>query len=115
MPPKSVWAAGPGSFLDGLLELAGHTNAARGALKVSHGEIPLARMRILDPEVILEFREDVTDADKIDLYQTWAEVGDLQAIREQRVRSVGGREWLSAGPRIAIALHRLVTSLSEFD
>jgi len=115
VPPKSVWVAGPGSFLDGLLALAGQTNAARDALNVSHGEIPLARLRVIDPEVILEFRENVTDADMIDLYQSWAEVGDLQAIREQRVLSVGGPEWLSAGPRIAIALHRFITSLSNVE
>lgn len=115
VPPKGVWVAGPGSFLDELLTLAGHTNAAREALDVPHGEIPLARLRVIDPEVILEFRKDVTDADRIDLYQTWAELGDLQAIRQQRVRSVGGPEWLSAGPRIAIALHRFITSLSNIN
>ena len=43
-----------------------------------------------------------------------SEVGPLTAIERQRVRSLGGLEWLSAGPRIAIFLHRIVTVLSEF-
>jgi len=113
--PKSVFVAGPGSFLAGLLGLAGQTNAAREAIDVAHGEIPLARLRVVDPEVLLEFREKVTDAERIDLYQAWAAVGGLQAIREQRVRSVGGTEWLSAGPRIAIALHRFITTLTDVE
>jgi hypothetical protein len=51
----------------------------------------------------------------VDLYTSWQEVGPLGAIREQHVRSIGGPEWLSAGPRIALNFHRFVTVLSEFQ
>jgi hypothetical protein len=34
VPPRGVWAAGPGSFLDELVRLAGHVNAGRDALNV---------------------------------------------------------------------------------
>lgn len=115
VPPRAVFVAGPGIFFDRLVELAGHANAARRVLKSSQGEIPLEILRVIDPEVILEFREEPTRAVMADLYRSWSEVGDLQAIREQRVRSVGGPEWLSAGPRIAIELHRFITVLSEFE
>ncbi len=114
VPPKPVWVAGPGSFLDSLLGLAGHANAAAGALTASHGELPLEKLLTLEVDVILTFGEAPSETQWADLYRSWSGVGSLRAIREQRVRRVGGREWLSAGPRIAVALHRIITALSEF-
>jgi iron complex transport system substrate-binding protein len=114
VPPKPVWVAGPGSFLDTLLRQAGHTNAATGVLTSSHGELPLEKLLVLDVDVILTFGPEPSESQWVDLYQSWARVGSLRAIRERRVRRVGGFEWLSAGPRIAIALHQFVTVLSEF-
>jgi len=115
VPPQAVFVAGPGLFLDALVQYAGHTNAARELLQSSQGEIPLEVLRILDPEIILEFRDPVDSNAMADAYAAWSRVGDLQAIRLRRVRSVGGPEWLSAGPRIALELRRFVTVLSEFD
>lgn len=113
VPPKAVFVAGPGLFLDTLTEYAGHQNAAREVLKSSQGEIPLEVLRVLDPDVILEFREHLDPTAMADVYRAWSQVGDLKAIRNQRVRWVGGPEWLSAGPRMAIELHRFVSVLSE--
>jgi len=114
MPPQSIFVAGPGLFLDDLVTMAGHNNIAAEVLKSSHGEIPLEKLCVLNPEAILEFREDDGDRVMKEVYTSWAELGILQAIEHQRVRSVGGSEWLSAGPRIAIELHRFITVLSEF-
>jgi iron complex transport system substrate-binding protein len=113
VPPRSVFAAGPGLFLDELVQLAGHRNAAREVLKSSEGEIPLERFRMLDPEIILEFRDHPDGQATADMYRAWAQVGDLRVIRERQVRTVGGREWLSCGPRIALELHRFMTVLSD--
>ena len=115
VPPSAVFVAGPGSFLAGLLTMAGHTNAAADSVSASHGEISLERLRLLDPEIIVEFRTTVTEQLLTNLYQSWAQVGDLQAIREQRVRCVGGEEHLSAGPRIALTLFHLRTALGSVD
>ncbi len=115
VPPRALWAAGPGSFLDELVSMAGQENAAREALKVSHGEIPLTRLRGLNPDVILEFGPSRSDHDRLEMYRTWSEIGPVRAIEQQRVRVVGKEEWLSAGPRIAITLHCLIASLSEFN
>jgi iron complex transport system substrate-binding protein len=114
VPPKAVFVAGPGLFLDELVTSAGHENAARDLLKSSQGEIPLELLRVLDPEVILEFRKPADPDVMKDVYAAWSQVGGLQAIRERRVRSIGGLEWLSAGPRVAIELHRFISVLSEF-
>ncbi len=115
VPPQALWAAGPGSFLDELIASAGHLNAAREVLKVSHGEVPLARLRSLDPDVILEFGPKRSDHDRLEMYRSWSEIGPMRAIDQQRVRVVGDAEWLSAGPRIAIALHRIIATMAEFD
>ncbi len=123
VPPQGVFAAGPGSFLETMLQMAGGTNAAREALAASHGEIPLEKLLFVDPEVILEFREPVRPDATRDLYQAWSQVElphddsarAMRAIDRRQVRSIGGLEWLSAGPRIAIELHRFAEVLAEFD
>ncbi|MHC4443479.1 MAG: ABC transporter substrate-binding protein [Planctomycetota bacterium] len=114
VPPKATYVAGLASFLDNLIKMAGHTNVAGEVLKDSFCEISLEILRVLNPEVILEFREEWSAQQVADLYTSWSEVGTLQAIQNRRVRSIGGPEWLSAGPRIALELHRFITVLSEF-
>jgi iron complex transport system substrate-binding protein len=113
VPPTAVCAAGPGSFLDALLRMGGQQNAAADLLPTSFGEIPLERLVVLDPEVILTFPTTMpTERDMAQLYRSWSPLEGMQAIRFQRVRPVGGPEWLSAGPRIAVELHQLVAVLS---
>jgi iron complex transport system substrate-binding protein len=113
VPPKAVFVAGPSLFLDSLVEKAGHHNAARDVLKSSQGEIPVEVLKMLDPDIILEFRDPAQPADPEAAYRAWRAVGEMSAIRDRRVRGVGGLEWLSAGPRIAIELHRFISVLSE--
>jgi iron complex transport system substrate-binding protein len=113
VPPAGVWVAGPGSFLDSLLTMAGQTNAVAGVLRSSHGELPLERLATLQIDTILTFGEPLTGRQQQDLYGSWAKVGPLRAIQQRRVRRVGGLEWLSAGPRIPIALHHFITALSD--
>jgi len=113
IPPQNLFVAGPGSFLEELLLLTGHINAAHDVISSDFGEIPLERLREIDPDVILDFgppRDARADAE---LYRIWGNVGDLQAIRNRRVRQIGGPQWLSAGPRIAIELHQMIRCLSE--
>lgn len=115
VPPQPIFVAGPGSFLDRLLELAGGRNVAADVLRVSHGELPLEQVRLLNPEVILEFRDRPTMRQRADVLAGWSEVGDLDAVREGNLRTVGGLEWLSAGPRVAIALHRFISALAACE
>jgi len=63
----------------------------------------------------LTFGEPLTDRQWDDLYRTWEKVGMIPAIRDRRVGRVGGPEWLSAGPRVAIALHHFVTALAAVE
>jgi iron complex transport system substrate-binding protein len=113
VPPRPVWVAGPGLFLDGLLTAAGQYNAAAEAIPVSQGEIPLEKLIMLDVQAILTFGPSRSHQQQEDMYRTWSQVGPIPAITERRVGRVGGLEWLSAGPRVAIALHHLLTTLAE--
>ncbi|NLE58594.1 MAG: ABC transporter substrate-binding protein [Planctomycetes bacterium] len=115
VPPRPVWVAGPGSFLEALLLAAGQENAAAGAVTISHAEIGLEKLLTLDIEGILTFGEPLTDRQWDDLYRTWEKVGVIPAIRDRRVGRVGGPEWLSAGPRVAIELHHFITALAEVE
>lgn len=113
--PRAIFVAGPGIFFDALIEMAGHENAATQVLHSPHGEIPLEKLRVVNPDVILEFPtpRNQSNAKRMkDLYSEWTAVGDLKAIRQQTIRAIGGPEWLSAGPRIALALYRYVEVLS---
>ncbi len=112
VPPRPVWVAGPGLFLDGLLAAAGQENAAAGAISVSQGEIPLEKLVTLDVQAILTFSPALSDQQREDMYRTWSQVGPIPAIAERRVSRVGSEEWLSAGPRVAIALHHVLTALA---
>ena len=112
VPPRPVWVAGPGLFLDSLLTAAGQENAAAGAISVSQGEIPLEKLLVLDVEAILTFGSPLNDQQQEDMYRTWSQVGPIRAITERRVARVGGEEWLSAGPRLPITLHHVLATLA---
>ncbi len=114
VPPRSLWVAGPGSFFEELLHLTGHSNAAKG-LETSFTEMSLVTLMQTNPEVILEFREVDDPLTRDELYREWSRFDSLDAIRNRRVRTVGELEWLSAGPRVAIALDRLITTLSDVE
>lgn len=115
VPPTAVWVVGPHLFLDTLLRAAGHQNAAADLLAAPFGEVPLERLVALDPDVILTFPDPMpSPADVVTMYRSWSPLASMQAIRRQRVCPVGGAEWLSAGPRVAVELHRFITVLGDF-
>lgn len=113
VPPQALYIAGPGSFLDRLLTMAGQNNAASEVTRASYPEIALEKLVVLDPEVILEFRDNPTTQPPADVYTSWSQVGAMQAVTGRRVRTIGGQEWLSAGPRVAIELHHFITAMRD--
>lgn len=115
VPPTQVFVAGPGSFLESLLHRAGQANAVAGVMRSSHGELPLEKLLTIDPEVILCFSNGraAGDPPTDEVYASWSRVGPLRAISNRRVRVIGGLEWLSAGPRIAIELHHVIVAMES--
>ena len=80
-PPTRVDAAGPGSFYDDLLQLAGDTNAAEPSGR-AFAPLGLEFVLSADPDVIIELAPDSTirPAGDADALRVWAKVGPLHAV-----------------------------------
>jgi iron complex transport system substrate-binding protein len=115
VPPQALYVAGKGTFLDTMLHLAGYSNAADAAITSKYGELPLEKLREVNPDCILDFGPPRTPTQDAELYAAWSQVAGLKAIQERKVIAIGGPQWLSAGPRIAIELHRFITLLEKAD
>ncbi len=113
VPPAGLYVAGPGTFLDNLLQLAGYVNPVRDLPAGKFGELPLEKLTELNPDVIVEFGSPRSPEQLSEMYASWSAIPGLTAIERRRVLSMGGSEWLSAGPRIAIELHRLMGLLDH--
>lgn len=111
LTPSALWVAGPGSFLDAQLKLAGYRNAVESVTNESYLELPLEKLLTLEVDSIATFGPPLSAEQEARMYADWSRLVAFTPIRERRVRCAGGGEWLSAGPRVAIGLHRLMTTL----
>ncbi len=101
-PPVQADAAGPGSFYDDLLHLAGHANAAAEAAR-SFTAVSLEYVLRVDPDVIIELVPDPGQRPGGDpeARRAWSRVGPLRAVAARRVHALIGPEHFVLGPRIA--------------
>ncbi len=88
----SAWTAGPGSFLDEAITLAGGTNIARDLGK-PWGELSLETVLARNPDVI------ITSVDPTKLYQdpAWSKVA---AIQKHQVFQIEMDTYYRPGPRL---------------
>ena len=111
-PPGPVFVAGPGSFYDDLLRLAGQRNVA----PASHGAFaPLALESIVraDPEVIIQLAPEPGHAAPPEqTLARWRRVGSLSAVRERRIVTLAGAVYYVPGPRVAFILRDLCRALA---
>ncbi len=113
-PPMRLDAAGPGSFYDDLLRLAGHGNI----LPADAGAFPTVALEFVlraDPDVIVELTADPGpraggDADAL---RAWAKVGSLKAVGARRVHVLVGDKYFVLGPRIAETLEALCECIAK--
>jgi len=112
VPPRAPWVAGPGSYLDSLLRLAGHENAAADLAR-PYGQVSLEYVACTDPDAIVEFRpeERISPRDEERAYVAWSMVGRLSAVRNGRVYVLGGQVHLVPGPRVAETLRQIMLVL----
>jgi len=89
---KPISVAGPGSFPDEMLRLAGGTNALSQGQR--YATISLEKVLALDPDVVLDAE---MGAAPTPFDATWAA---LRAIREQHVVRVADERVLRPGPRV---------------
>lgn len=100
-PPSQVHAAGPGSFYDDLLQLAGFENAG-ARLGRPFAPIALEFVLEVDPDVIIELLADAQSrpAGDADARRAWALVGPLKAVATDRVHVLAGAQHFLLGPRV---------------
>lgn len=98
---RSVWAAGPDTFYDGVLEIAGGQNAVESGL-VRYPEFSREGLAILDPDVVLDVVAGVEDRrlDTGELLAGWLGLEELRAARLGRVHVLEGDVMVVPGPRL---------------
>ncbi len=113
-PPRAPWVAGPGSYLDGLLALAGHRNAVAD-LRHAYGAVSLEHVVSVEPEAILEFwpGHEVTQEDQNQAYMAWSMIGRLSAVESGQLYLIPGQVHLVPGPRVAHTLREVMLALSD--
>lgn len=111
-------AAGEGTYLDELVELAGGRNVLAGS-PVRYPQVSAESVLRLQPDVILEWSpvrqgtppHEVRDAE-VRLAEDWAALRGLRAAAAGRVRVLHDDLWLRPGPRVVEALERLKEALA---
>lgn len=110
--PGPVYVAGPGSYLDSLVKLAGHENALAGKVDRAWAEVSAETLLAVKPDVILETRRPERLGMLADVYEAWADFATVPAITNRRVCSITDDFILIPGPRVNIALYKVVQALS---
>jgi iron complex transport system substrate-binding protein len=105
-PARSVWVAGPGSYLDQLLSLAGAHNAVAGNRPWL--EIGTEQVLWLRPDVIIEVREPAQANLRDDAVTTWRALPGLTEVRIVTVSDIGV---VFPGPRVNVMLGKMIDGL----
>ena len=112
-PPRPPYVAGPGSFYDELLRLAGHENVVPGA-QGAFAPLSLEFIVRADPDVIIELDPDgqCRPTGDADARRAWAKVGKLRAATSSRIHVLTGPEHYLLGPRIAFTYDALCRAIA---
>jgi len=107
--PRSVWVAGPGSYVDSLVRLAGLSNAvAKAAAGRPWLELPVERICWLRPQVLVEVREPVQMPLRRQAVEAWR---SLPGLAKVRVVTIKDPAFLVAGPRVNLMLATLIRAV----
>lgn len=98
---RSVWAAGPDTFYEGVVEIAGGVNAVDGGV-ARYPELSREGLASIDPDVVLDviagLEERNLDPDEV--LAGWEHLTELRAVRENRVNVLVGDQMVVPGPRL---------------
>jgi iron complex transport system substrate-binding protein len=109
----SVWAVGPGTFLDDALGYAGGINVISGEVAGDYPEISVEGMVHLDPDDILDIVPEL-EGSGIDVetaLEDWQGLRILRAVREDRVHILGRHYLTIPGPRVAEVVEAFARAL----
>jgi iron complex transport system substrate-binding protein len=98
---RSVWAAGPDTFYDGVLRIAGGVNVVDGSV-ARYPELSREGLTALDPEVVLDVIAAVEERnlDLDEVLSGWRRLSELRAVRAHRVSVLEGDHMVVPGPRL---------------
>jgi len=98
---RSVWAAGPDTFYDGVLWIAGGVNVVDGSV-ARYPELSREGLTALDPEVVLDVIAGIEERnfDLDEVLSGWRRLSELRAVREHRVSVLEGDHMVVPGPRL---------------
>ena len=109
--PRSVYVAGPGSFLDRIVELAGGRNALAGRLNRPWGEVSAETVLAAKPDAIIETRTNSSPESLEQIYRGWSDFDWIPAIGQRRICSIDDDSILVPGPRVNITLYHVIQAL----
>ena len=92
--------AGPGTFLDELLQRLGAVNAFADA-PIRYPEVGMEEIVARAPDIVVELRADpISPEVSRRLVDDWQALPQIPAVREGRVRIIAGEHVLIPGPRL---------------
>ena len=109
---RPIMAAGPGSFGDSMLKLAGGDNVLKDS-RMRYPNVPMEEVIRLMPEVIVDASSSGTGAEmtKEEVEKVWGRWKVLPAVKNRRVHIFNSALWFRPGPRVAQGLVKLFSIL----
>ena len=109
---QGMVGAGPGSFIDELLQIAGASNSLAGA-PMQYPNVSLEQILTRDPEVILDMgdyahAEGRPGQPEAQILALWAAYPGLRAVRNHQVKVISSDVLVRPGPRMAEAARDLL-------
>ena len=103
--PNAPWTAGPGSFIDALINRAGGVNLG-AKLKDSYAQISIEQLLVDQPDIIIagDYTWGGVTAEAIKARQSWA---DLQAVKQDKVYIFDDNLISRPGPRLVDGLEAM--------
>ncbi len=110
---QGMVGAGPGTFIDELLQIAGASNSLAG-LPMQYPNVSLEQILTRDPEVILDMgdfahAEGRPGQPEAQILALWAAYPGLRAVRNHRVKVISTDVLVRPGPRMAEAARILLS------
>ena len=109
---KQIYAISSGSFLSDLLTIVGGDNCVEGQW-AEYPAISAEGILELDPDLIIEFGQEDSEAAHADALQAWQSLGVLEAVLRGRVYYLGGAQYTIPGPRLIETLDALERCFNE--
>lgn len=110
---QSIYIAGPGSFLDELVRMAGYSNAVYGMIQEPWARISVEAIIAAEPDLILEVRSPNKAVDPRSLYWGWSALDSVPAIANKQIRSLQSSAVHVPGPRVNLVLYEIICVLSQ--